>query len=135
MPFLKRLGIGMAKGALIGALLGVGFHFGLLWWTTAGLLSMLIAMGVGATAGALAGKPPWAQSGWLETGLRILAGAGIGAALLWLAGHFLAFTLPFSVFGAPSETLWHELPLVYIPFVTTIYAALLELDNDRVAAA
>ena len=97
--------------------------------------SFLIAMGAGATAGAFTGKPPWAQSGWIETGLRIVAGAGVGAALLWVAGRFLAFTLPFALFGAPSETLWHELPLVYVPFVTVIYGALLELDHDRPAAA
>jgi hypothetical protein len=135
VPYLRRIGVGLAKGLVLGLLLGAALHFGLRWSTSAGLLSTLLAMGAGATAGGLAGKPPWAHSGWLETGLRIFLGMGLGAIFLWLAGRFLAFTVPFSVFGAPNETLWHELPLLYIPFVTSLYAALLELDNDGPARA
>jgi hypothetical protein len=135
VPYLRRLGVGFGKGLVLGLFLGVAFHFGLGWRTSAGLLSSLLAMGACATAGAYAGKPPWAQSGWLETALRIAVGTGAGAILLWVAGRFLAFTVPFVVFGAPSDTLWHELPLVYLPFVTAIFAALIELDHDPRPAA
>lgn len=125
----KRLLFGLLKGLAIGGGLGAALHLGLGWTTTPGLLGYLLAMGTGATAGILAGKPPWRHQAWIEALLKAVAGVAVGALMYWLATDFGAFGLPFDLLGVPSGTPWPELPLLYIPLVAAIFGSLVELDN------
>ncbi|MEM9188965.1 MAG: hypothetical protein AAGF12_07300 [Myxococcota bacterium] len=124
----KRLLTGLAKGLLIGALLGAGVQFGL-GWITAGLLGYLFAMGVGASAGLLCGKPLWRSEAWLESVLKALAGVGVGALL-----YFLASYVPFGIFFAigPAEagTAWTSHPILFAPLIGGLFGAVVELDNS-----
>lgn len=125
----KRLLFGLLKGLIIGAGLGAALHFGLGWTTTPGLLGYLLAMGGGATAGILAGKPPWRHQAWIEALLKAVAGLATGALVYWLASDYGAIGLPFEVAGVAAGTPWPELPLLYIPLVAALFGSLVELDN------
>lgn len=127
----RRILIGLLKGLTLGVLLGSLFHFGLGWRVTPGLLGYLIAMGVGATSGILAGRPPWLHEAWLESLLKGVFGLAVGAALYWVAGRFLSFDVAFGVFGAPASTAWTALPLLYAPPIAMLFALIVELDNTE----
>lgn len=126
---LKRLIIGVIKGLLVGAAIGSALHFGLGWTTAAGLLAYLLAMGAGATAGVLAGKPPWRQQAWIESVLKSVAGLGVGALAYWAASSWLAAPLPFDIPGIASETPWTEMTLGITTATAAAFGALVELDN------
>lgn len=126
---LRRLGIGLLKGLLVGAALGALFHFGLRWTSAEGLLGYLLAMGTGATAGVFAGSPPWRQDSWIETTLRAVAGLAIGAGLFYGAGAWLHLALPFGVAGVARGTALETAPLFFLPLVAAFFGALVELDN------
>ncbi len=126
----KRLGLGLIKGALIGAALGSFFHFGLGWVNAPGLLGYLLAMGTGATAGILSGKPPWRQHAWIESVLKAIAGIAIGALLYWIASSWLAFDVP-AVLGL-GEGVWVDKPLLSLFPVAVLFASLIELDNTDI---
>jgi len=126
---LKRLGLGLIKGLLIGGAIGAGFHFGLGWTVATGLLAYLIAMGAGATAGILAGKPPWRHAAWIESLLKAVAGLGIGALVYWLASSFADFQLPFAIPGVAEGHGWTEMPLLSSVAVAGLFGTLVELDN------
>ena len=131
----RRILIGLVKGLTLGALLGSLFHFGLGWRVTSGLLGYLVAMGVGATAGILAGRPPWLHEAWLESLHKGVFGLAVGASLYWVAGRFLAFDVGFALFGAPESTSWTALPLLYAPPIAVLFALIVELDNTAGGAA
>lgn len=126
---LKRLIIGVIKGLVIGGVIGSALHFGLGWTTAAGLLAYLLAMGSGATAGVLAGKPPWRQQAWIESVLKSVAGLGIGALAYWGASSWLAFPLPFEIPGVVAGTPWTEMTLGITTATSAVFGALVELDN------
>lgn len=127
--FLKRLGIGLLKGLAVGGLTGAAIQIGLGWTVTIGLLGYLLAMGIGATAGILAGTPPWRSETWIEAVLKGLFGVGVGALLYWVASSFASFEVPFAVAGAPRGTAWTSLPLLYGPVIGALFGAVVELDN------
>lgn len=126
---LKRLIIGVIKGLLVGGAIGSALHFGLGWTTAAGLFAYLLAMGSGATAGVLAGKPPWRQQAWIESVLKSVAGLGVGALAYWGASSWLAFPLPFEIPGIASATPWTEMTLGITTATAAVFGALVELDN------
>ena len=128
---LKRLVVGLVKGMMIGAIIGCGFHFGLGWQTTAaggGLLAYLMAMGSGATAGVLAGKPPWRQQAWIESVLKGVAGIGLGALTYWVSSQWGSFALPSFVPGL-GGTPWTESTLLINVSAAAVFGTLVELDN------
>lgn len=131
---LKRLALGLLKGALIGGAIGAAFHFGLGWTTAAGLLAYLIAMGSGASAGVLTGKPPWRHAAWIESLLKGVAGVGVGALAYWAASKWGSFALPFEIPGVPPGTVWTELPLVFSAVIGGAFGTLVELDNTDAEA-
>ena len=128
---LKRLGLGLLKGLLIGGALGAAIHFGLGWITTGGsaLLGYLLAMGAGATAGILAGKPPWRQAAWIEAVLKAVAGLCVGALGFWAAAKWLAFGVPGGIPGLEAGTPWIESTLLMPTAVSALFGTLVELDN------
>ncbi|MEM9070298.1 MAG: hypothetical protein AAGE52_17455 [Myxococcota bacterium] len=132
---LKRLGLGLIKGLVIGGAIGAAFHFGLGWTSATGLLAYLMAMGAGATAGILAGKPPWKQAAWIESVLKAVAGVGVGALAYWLGSRFGEFGLPLELPNVAAGTSWTEVPLVFVPAVSAVFGTLVELDNTDDDAA
>lgn len=125
---LKRLGIGLLKGTTIGALLGAALHFGLNATPLAGVLAYLVYMGVGASAGAVSGKPPWGEKfAWIELLIRSVVGLGAGAGLYFGATKALGFAVDLGPLGAGAAS---SLPLLIAPAIGAIYGTLVELDND-----
>ncbi len=121
--------MGLVKGVLIGGAVGAGLHFGLGWTMASGLLGYLLAMGAGATAGILVGKPPWKQAAWIESLLKALAGIGVGALLYWVSSKWGSFELPFAIPGVEAGTEWTEVPLLFVTAVSAVFGTLIELDN------
>ena len=131
---LKRLGLGLLKGLVIGGALGAALHFGLGWVTLGGsaLLGYLLAMGAGASAGVLAGKPPWRQAAWIEGVLKAVAGLGVGALTYWASSKWLSFGLPGVLPGLEAGTPWTESTLLLPTVVSAAFGTLVELDNTDV---
>ncbi len=128
---LKRLMLGFFKGSVIGAGIGAAFHFGLGWTTAAGLFAYLLAMGAGATAGILAGKPPWKQQAWIESILKAVAGLGVGALTYWVAHRWLSAPLPPILPSVEAGTAWTESTLAITTAAATVFGTLVELDNTE----
>ncbi|MEM1417861.1 MAG: hypothetical protein AAGH15_23390 [Myxococcota bacterium] len=132
---LKRLGLGLLKGLVIGGALGAGLHFGLGWTTATGILGFALAMGSGAIAGVFTGKPPWKEGGAIEGGLKAVFGAGLGALAYWLGTKYGAIGLPLDIPAAANAsevvagTPWTEIPLTTVAAVAGAYGTLVELDN------
>lgn len=126
----KRILFGLVKGLALGVLVGCFFHFGLGWRVAPDLLGYLIAMGTGATAGILAGRPPWLHEAWLESLLKGVFGLAVSAALYWAAVRFIPAQVSFSVFGSPENTAWTSLPLLVAPPIAMLFALVVELDNN-----
>lgn len=125
----KRLLLGLVKGLLIGGAIGAGAHFGLRWTSATGLLAYLLAMGSGATAGILGGKPPWRQETWIETVLKAVAGLGIGALVYWITSTWAAFGIPFALPSVEAGTPWTSVPLLVSTAIGVLFGTLVELDN------
>lgn len=129
LDMFMRLLIGLLKGIAVGTAIGAAFQLGLGWATVSGLLGFLIAMGTGATAGVLVGKPPWKQDGWIEGVLKAVFGVGVGALVYWLSSSYGKFDVPFAIGEAPAGTDWTTVPLLFAPIVAALYGALVEVDN------
>lgn len=130
----KRILFGLLKGLALGVLVACFFHFGLGWRVAPDLLGYLIAMGTGATAGIVAGRPPWLHEAWLESLLKGVFGLAVSAALYWAAVRFIPAQVSFSVFGAPEDTAWTSLPMLFAPPIAIIFALVVELDNNGAAS-
>jgi hypothetical protein len=126
---VKRLLVGLLTGVLTGAAVGAALHFGLGWPRTGGLFAYLVAMGATATAGILAGRPPWREGAWIEALLKGIGGLLVGAGLYFVASRWGAVALPIAPPGADPAAPWTELPLLYAPAIAALYAAVVELDN------
>jgi len=119
----------MLKGLVLGGGVGAGLQVGLGWGDAGGLLGFLIAMGTGATAGIICGKPPWRAGVWIEVLLKGVAGLAVGALLYWLTWSYAGFGVPFDLPGAVAGTPWTSQPLLYAPLVALLFGSLVELDN------
>jgi hypothetical protein len=125
----KRLLIGLAKGLLLGVLVGATLHFGLGFSRGGVLLGYLVAMGSASTAGILAGKPPWKQDAGIEVVLKTAVGLGVGALFYYLSSRFAARVLPFAIPTFPTGAKWTEIPLLVAIGASSLYGAIVELDN------
>lgn len=126
---LKRLGIGLLKGLVVGGGIGAALQFGLQWVPAAGLLGYLLAMGIGATTGILCGKPVWRTEAWIESLLKGGFGVGVGALLYWVSSSYLGFGIPIALPGVEAGTAWTSLPVFYGAAIGAVYGSLVELDN------
>ncbi|HJL18410.1 MAG TPA: hypothetical protein RMH99_22290 [Sandaracinaceae bacterium LLY-WYZ-13_1] len=125
---LKRLGLGLLKGLIIGGAVGAGLQYGLAWTIDPSqvLLGFLVAMGAAGTAGVFAGKPPWLEGAWIEATLKGMVGVGLGALAYW-GLTYVPFELPFP--GLEGTHAPSALPAVFAPAIAGLYGALVELDN------
>jgi len=126
---IQRVGIGFVIGLVIGVGLAAGLHFGLGLGVASGLLMYLLAMGAGATAGVLAGKPPWKQAAWIESILKAIAGLGFGALVVWLSSSYVPWTVPGTPLGLPADTRLAHVLLIVLPLVAGCFGGLVGLDN------
>lgn len=126
LGMLKRLGLGLIKGLVIGGGIGAGLQYGLNWIDVTGLLGFLIAMGAAGTAGVFAGKAPWLEGAWIEATLKGLVGVGLGALGYW-GLTYVPFEVPFP--GLPGTHAVTALPAVFAPALAAVYGSLVELDN------
>ncbi|MGE0789867.1 MAG: hypothetical protein AB7S26_29610 [Sandaracinaceae bacterium] len=123
---LKRLGLGLLKGLIIGGAIGAGLQYGLGWTSAAGVLGYLIAMAAAGTAGVFAGKAPWIQGAWIEAALKGMVGVCVGALAYWgLTNIPFSFSFP----GVPGMSTLHSLPVMFTPAIAGVYGSLVELDN------
>lgn len=122
----RRLTLGLAKGLVIGILLGAGFQYGLRWSRTPELLGFLLAMGGAGTAGVFAGRPPWQEGAWIESALKGVGGVAVGALTYW-GFTYLTWPVPWPGLTAPQTAA--TLPALYVPVAAAVYGALVELDN------
>jgi len=132
---LERLLIGLLLGLAIGAALASGLHFGLGLSSASGLLGYLLAMGAGATAGTLLGKPPWQQEAWIEAILKAVAGLGFGALVFWLGSSYVPWTWPSDLLGVPAGTPLAHVLLVVLPVTAGLFGTLVSLDNTGDASS
>lgn len=125
---LKRLGLGLLKGLLIGGAIGAGLQYGLRWTDASGLLGFLVSMGAAGTAGVFAGKAPWKEGAWIEATLKGMVGVGLGALAYWgltYVPESLAIPWP----GLEGAHAFAALPAVFAPAIAGVYGALVELDD------
>ncbi|MBI5514920.1 MAG: hypothetical protein HY909_14185 [Deltaproteobacteria bacterium] len=126
---LKRLFLGIFKGLFVGGALGALLHFGL-QHTLLGrgdLLNYAFYGVVGASAGALAGRPPWKAGAWVASILKGVFGILVGCGLYALAAAFLTFDVTLPNLGTHGPLA--QLPLVFAPLLAMVYASLVELDD------
>ncbi|MBX3272701.1 MAG: hypothetical protein KF729_20740 [Sandaracinaceae bacterium] len=123
---LKRLGLGLLKGLVIGGAIGAALQYGLQWTNAAGLLGFLVSMGAAGTAGVFAGKAPWKEGAWIEAALKGMVGVGLGALAYW-GLSYIPFGVPFP--GLEGTHAIAALPVVFAPAIAGVYGSLVELDN------
>jgi hypothetical protein len=123
-----RLVLGILKGAVVGAAVGVGaWKLGL----AGGALAFAAYGLVGALVGVVCGKPIWRQETLWTPLLKGIFGFAIGSGLYWGArklfgGAHLAFA---SGFGAPDRP-FVEIPYLVGPLIGLIYGAFVEVDDS-----
>lgn len=135
---LKRLLIGILKGFVVGGAVGSALYFGMGQGSIESGYAYLLYGAVGAITGVVAGKPLWKPGAWIEALLRGVFGIAVGCGLYALASSFLhvgAIPLPAALFPAlpnPAENarFLFQQPLAMAPLMATLYASLIELDND-----
>ena len=132
---LKRLGIGLSKGLVLGALAGAALHFGLGITSVGVLAGFAIAMVTGALAAVVSGRPPWQKGAWIESLLKGGAGLAIGALVYWVVSRFAGFGIPFALGSVPAGTQWTQMPIMLAPTIAALFGGLVELDNTGNDAA
>lgn len=123
---LKRLLIGLVKGVLVGGLIGLVLVKGLGMAAMGAWVAYLLAVLVGVLSGLVAGKPIWAQGARIEAGLKAVAGALLGAGLMYAVRRWLGLHLDLGQFGQGSVG---QLPIVSLPLIAAALSMLYELDN------
>lgn len=126
---LKRLGIGLLKGLVLGAAAGAVLHFGLGLGSVGVLAGFAIAMLTGAATAVISGRPPWQKGAWIESLLKGGAGLAAGALVYFLAWKFASFGLPFALGDVAAGTQWTQVPIVLAPTIAALFGGLVELDN------
>ena len=130
---MGRVLLGLLKGGVVGAALGLGaFKLGI----AGGVLGTITYAVIGGLVGILCGKPPWRQDTVWTTALKGIFGAVVGGALYWglgkiVPGTHFAFT---AKLGAPDRALI-DLPVVIGPLIGALWGAFVELDDGGSAAA
>ena len=129
---VKRLVVGLVKGALLSALLIGGLGFGLHLATLAPWFAYIVMVAMGALTGLVVGKPVWQAEAGIEGGLKALFGMGLAALGLYLVNRFIPYPemLKTVIPNASQDgVLTGSVSLFALPTVTVILSLLFELDN------
>ena len=103
---LGRLLLGIVKGLLVGALVGLGLaKIG--FAAPGAIVAYLAAAATGVLVGLIAGKPILFKDAKIEAGMKAFVGALLASGLMYVARRWLAFGLPFSIgeLAAPNLSL------------------------------
>jgi len=125
---MLRLVLGILKGAVVGAAVGLGAaKVGI----GGGTLGYVVSGVVGALVGIVCGKAIWRQETLFTPLLKGIFGFGIGALLYYgahklLGGAHLAFA---TGLGAPDKPLL-EVPFLFGPLIGIIWGAFIEVDDS-----
>ncbi len=125
---MLRLVLGILKGAVVGAAVGLGAaKVGI----GGGTLGYVVSGVVGALVGIVCGKAIWRQETLFTPLLKGIFGFGIGALLYYgahklLGGVHLAFA---TGMGAPDKPLL-EVPFLLGPLIGIIWGAFIEVDDS-----
>ena len=136
---LRRFGIGLIKGLLVGGLVLSALLFGLKMVAVPVWAAYLLAVGVGALTGLVAGKPIWQKEARIEAGLKAVAGMVLGALGMlalskWGAGLLRPDLLqPLAKMPAlpPGQTApaLAGYSLTLVPVLSTVLGLFFEIDN------
>ena len=123
---LRRLLLGVRKGALIGGLVGSLWVFVLGIPLVVGVLRYLAAILTGVFAALVAGKPIWSRGAWIEVLLKSVVAAALGAGVMYAFRSWLDATISVGPLG---QGLLSTLPFVMLPLLATVLAVFFEVDN------
>ena len=125
---IRRLITGLVLGLIIGGIAAAVLIKGLGVTVLVGALAYAAALGTGAVAGLVAGKPIWAEGAWIEGLLKTFFGALLGAGGMFLLQKFAGMELDLSRFGAGAGKAG-ELSVLALPAIATVLSVFYELDN------
>lgn len=104
---LLRLLLGLAKGLIVGGLIGFALaKAGIV--APGAIFAYLMASATGVAVGLVTGKPIWAKDAKIEAGMKAIVGALIGAGLMWAIRRWLSHVpIPFNLgtLGAVNTSL------------------------------
>jgi hypothetical protein len=127
---LWRLLIGIAKGLVVGALLG----FGLVKLGDAmpgAIVAYLTAALTGVLIGLVAGRPIWANDAKIEAGTKAFVGALLGLGLMAAARTWLLVPLPFALGPlAPENATLGGFAMTSLAAIAGLLGGFYEADND-----
>jgi hypothetical protein len=128
---LKRIVTGFGKGLLLGGLLALVAVRGLgMPVFASAAVAYLAAAVAGVLAGLFAGRPIWARGAKVEAGLKAVAGAALGAAVLFAVRRWLPYEVDLSAWQAGQGAIG-SLPAASLPIVSMVLALLFDLDNTE----
>ncbi len=128
---LKRLLTGLAKGLLIGALLAFVALRGLGMAAFPNVAVAYLAAAVaGVVTGLVAGRPIWAREAKIEAGLKSVAGAVLGALVLFAVRRWLPYEIDLGAWHAGQGALG-SLPVASLPIVSVVLSMVFDLDNTE----
>jgi hypothetical protein len=132
-----RLLLGLFKGLLVGGLVGLALAklgFG----APIAIVAYLSAALTGVLVGLVAGKPIWAKDAKIEAGMKALAGALVGAGLLYAARRWLTMEVPEPLArlsapaGAePAATTVGQLSTTSLALVAALLGGFFDADNTQ----
>ncbi len=125
---LKRLLIGLVKGAIVGGLLVAGMVQGLgvsVWGSALAYAAVALT---GLLVGLIAGKPIWASDAKVEAGLKAVAGAVLASAVLFAARRWVDLHLNLGALGSGALG---DLPVAMLPLIAVTLSILFEIDNTE----
>jgi hypothetical protein len=129
---IRRLAAGLLEGLIVG---GAGAlvvrQLGASTWTPAAAYAAALA--VGAVTGLVAGKPMWRAGAGIEGTLKAIAGAGLGALVLWAWRRWASFPVDGASFGLGAGAAG-ENPAASLVAVAVALALLFELDDTPAPA-
>jgi len=137
---LARLFIGIAKGVLVGALLGFGLAllgFAAPDWFIAYPAAAL----VGVLVGLIAGKPIWAPDARIEAGLKAGVGALLAAGIMFAVRRWLTMPVPAALSSLGGVGPMFEasagvpgtlggLAITSLAMIAAVLGGFYEVDND-----
>lgn len=123
---LSRFGIGLIKGALLGAIVTSALLFGVGWASLPVWLAYVLAAVSGALVGLIAGKPIWQKDAKIEAGLKAVAGLLLG--LLAMLALRKWVNLPPDLLPKGQSAVG-QVSVASLPIITTVLSMLFELDN------
>jgi hypothetical protein len=128
---VKRLGLGMLIGAIVGALFAAGAiaaFQGAGMWTNA-IFAYVFAAATGGLTGLVAGKPIWAKGAMIEAWLKAFVGALLAAAGMFALGKWGGDApLAIAQLHITKDALAAQ-PATSLPIVAAVLGALFGLDN------